>query len=505
MKEMKSDKKNPEVLTGILTIVFAAIGLTLFLLSYTTGYYTFGSGNSSMILTMIGVAILAEVFYLFLQRRMTNDTWIGFLTFVVSALLAAAALLLIGDRVEAIGTTVVTDYDSGHGGEEAVYMSLVAAGFMLVGMVINMVGSFSKGAVDAAKAKVKGIIAVVISAVITAALLVLLVVLLGSGKSGASAGSGTDAAAVSKSYTISYNQENNNLEDMPDSQFLCSDFSALVKVDSRFYVDLKLTLDGNGNYSLFSDAYVIESGKRAEVGDSTGLGLVLTTNAEGTYTDNGDGTVTTAPATHAVFEMKTDTYSAQMKESANMNVDGNTDDGVYDSKDAPAVLDFVPEATWTLNDDGMIQTYEVAGEDETEDETEAADSAETEADATAASTLAETEAEAAAAASDETEAEAAEAASAEASGEVFTVPGDDGATAIDFAADGTYTFRFDQYHIEDKGTWTYDGKTLTLTDANKKETTAEGDPLKLHYAYSQSDQLTGDFTIAAADLQESAG
>lgn len=30
---------------------------------------------------------------------------------------------------------------------------------------------------------------------------------------------------------------------------------------------------------------------------------------------------------------------------------------------------------------------------------------------------------------------------------------------------------------------------------------AEGDPMKLHYVTAVSDQLTGDFTISAADLK----
>ena len=51
---------------------------------------------------------------------------------------------MIGDRVEGIGNCVITDYDSGHGGEEAIYYSLAASGTMLLGMIFNIVGSFSK-------------------------------------------------------------------------------------------------------------------------------------------------------------------------------------------------------------------------------------------------------------------------------------------------------------------------------------------------------------------------
>ncbi len=89
--------------------------------------------------------------------------------------------------------------------------------------------------------------------------------------------------------------------------------------------------------------------------------------------------------------------------------------------------------------------------------------------------------------------------------EIVTVPSDDGATTLTFNSDGTYRFFFELHSIEDNGTYTYEGGVLTLTNANGLEMTAEGDPLKLHYVTSVSDQLTGDFTISAADLGSRSG
>ena len=67
-----------------------------------------------------------------------------------------------------------------------------------------------------------------------------------------------------------------------------------------------------------------------------------------------------------------------------------------------------------------------------------------------------------------------------------------------FYPDGTYRFWFGNFSIEDLGTYTYKDDILTLTDVNGKESVGEGeDPIKLHYAYSASDQLTGDYTIPA--------
>lgn len=67
-----------------------------------------------------------------------------------------------------------------------------------------------------------------------------------------------------------------------------------------------------------------------------------------------------------------------------------------------------------------------------------------------------------------------------------------------FYPDGTYRFWFGNFSIEDLGIYTYKDGILTLTDVNGKESVGEGeDPIKLHYAYSSSDQLTGDYTIPA--------
>ncbi len=62
--------------------------------------------------------------------------------------------------------------------------------------------------------------------------------------------------------------------------------------------------------------------------------------------------------------------------------------------------------------------------------------------------------------------------------------------------DGSYVFEFPDYHVEDKGTYTFDGGTLTLVNANGAETTATGNPLSFTYVSYMSEQLKGDFTIS---------
>ena len=454
-------RNRTEMMTGIAALVLTVGAAVLFNLSYTTGYYTYGQLNSGLVTLLLAGALVFELAALILRGKFADKAWPKFITFGVTGTLVAAAMLLIGDRVEGIGTCIITDYDSGHGGEEAIYMSIASAILMLVAVIYNIIGSFSKDRVEKGKGRsfIKGL-CVALSVVI-----VLAGVLIPTSKLAGWKLPFGGAKSAAKTYKVSYNQNTGNVDDMPGYQFLCSDFSGMVKADSRFFVDVALTLDGEGGYKLLSDAYVIEAGKRAEVGDDTGLGLVLTTNAEGTYTDNGDGTYITAAPTHAVFEMQTDTYSMQMKEAANMNVDGNADDGVYDSSDVPAVLDFVPETMWTLDKDSKA----IVGWVDPNAEAEAAEAEDVPVEEPVAA-------------------------------EGLVVTSDDGGTTMTFNPDGSYVFAFAAYNIEDAGTYAYDGATLTVTNANGAEATAEGDPLKLHYVSAVSDQLAGDFTIPAADL-----
>lgn len=461
------------MVTGLITIALTILGAVLFFLSYTTGYYTFGQMNSTVITVLICLALIAECASLIAMKKFPDKLWAKCVTFLVTGLLAAAAILILGDRVEGIGNCIVTDYDSGHGGEEAIYMSIVGACTLLLGIVFNCIGAFSAdGNAPVSREKkigffsaagILGLVSVLAATALTGVL-----------KTGSSAaGAGGTAGGSAGTYAVALNQENGNVgEDVcPDYQFLSTDLAMLCRMDSRFYIDVTLKTDGADGYTITSDAYVIEAGKRAEIGDPSGLGIVCITTGEGTYTDNGDGTITTSPATHGTFKIESDTYSAQMKDLMAIDMNGSNADGEYDSADYPVILDYFPETIWTVSG-SEITTYAKA-----EDAAEGA----TGATASAAEAAAEEE-------------PADDAASG------FEIASDDGATKMIFGADGTYTFVFEQYGIEDAGTYTFADGVLTLTDANGKETTAEGDPLKLHYEYSQSNQLTGDFTIPVADL-----
>lgn len=131
-----------ERITYVIAAVFAIIGLVLFFCSFSTGYYIFGEMNSNMVLLLLAVGILVELFSAFALTKWKDKVWTKLLGFAAIALLAASAILLMGDRVEGIGNCIVTDYDAGHGGEEAIYYSIAGSVVMLLGVIVNIIGSF---------------------------------------------------------------------------------------------------------------------------------------------------------------------------------------------------------------------------------------------------------------------------------------------------------------------------------------------------------------------------
>ena len=87
-----------------LALLLNVVGTVLFAVSYTTGYYTFGEMNSLMILSFFLVGMGVEIFALIAMVKWGDKLWVRFLTYAITALMIAGAMLLIGDRVEGIGT-----------------------------------------------------------------------------------------------------------------------------------------------------------------------------------------------------------------------------------------------------------------------------------------------------------------------------------------------------------------------------------------------------------------
>lgn len=133
-----------ERISYLIAAVCSILGLVLFLLSYTTGYYMFGKMNSYMILLLLSVGMVLEIFSVYAVKKWQGMFWTKLLSFAGIALLSAAAILLLGDRVEGIGNCIVTDYDAGHGGEEAIYYSIAGSVMMLLAVISNIIVGFFK-------------------------------------------------------------------------------------------------------------------------------------------------------------------------------------------------------------------------------------------------------------------------------------------------------------------------------------------------------------------------
>lgn len=185
--------------------------------------------------------------------------------------------------------------------------------------------------------------------------------LMGCGNSGNSEDDSSKKTAA-KMYTVSFNQNNGNTMDMPCYQFMGGDLSRMLNYEGRLYTDITLVLNDDGTYELISDVYTGLNGKRIEVGASDGIGIVSIMTADGTYKDNGDGTVTTSAAKHAIFNLETDVYSQDIVAAAGLAAVEGEANGVYDSNETPLLLEWVPETIFSLGENGEIMTYQRADE-----------------------------------------------------------------------------------------------------------------------------------------------
>ena len=352
-----------ETAAGFAVIALTVLALVLFGLGFSTGYYTYGQMNSVMVTVCYGAALLIECASLVCLKKFPKAVWPRLLTFLVTAALAFGALTLLGDRVEGIGICILTDYDSGHGGEEAIYFSLGSMLAALAAMVFNIIGAFGKDAGEetklarSRKPALWGACAAVMLAVLIPSLILGGVFKTNAPAAGKTTVQAADGSSVAGTYKTTISGAETNLDILQDEQFQLGKLQGLMNVDSRLTLDLALTLNADGTYALTSDAYCVEAGKRAVIGDDTGLGMISVMKAEGTYAVNEDGTMTTSKASHANFQLELDTYSSQMRSPAKYQLgDAEAADGTYDSAEYPAVLDAVPSAVWTVAD-GKISAY----------------------------------------------------------------------------------------------------------------------------------------------------
>ena len=186
------------------------------------------------------------------------------------------------------------------------------------------------------------------------------------GATAASLAACDDSPELVATYTTYYNQ--NNVAEMPGYQFVKTN-NFFVAFDARVNCDITLELYDDNTYVLTADHYVIENGERTPIPSETGCGMTVKTVAEGTYTQNEDGTqITIAPATTATYTVESDEYSAQMVAmgfSFNTGTTPEELDGEWfettgevpeDKENTEGVLDMIPETIFTVEGDEIV-TY----------------------------------------------------------------------------------------------------------------------------------------------------
>lgn len=157
----------------------------------------------------------------------------------------------------------------------------------------------------------------------------------------------------SKTYTVSYNS-NFNAAEMPDYQFMKSN-NAFIMYDARIYDDITLELSGD-TYTLTAESYTSDGENRYKEGDGNDIAMSVKTVASGSYTDNGDGTVTIDTPTSVDYSILSEPLSNMMTAAMSYNEDGS--DGSWTLSDTPELADMVPPTIFTLDEEnGAIVSY----------------------------------------------------------------------------------------------------------------------------------------------------
>lgn len=166
----------------------------------------------------------------------------------------------------------------------------------------------------------------------------------------AGCGAGSSEA---KTYTVSYNS-NFNAAEMPDYQFMKTN-NAFIMYDARIYDDITLELSGD-TYTLTAESYTADGEKRFEKGDGNDIAMSVKTVASGSYTDNGNGTVTIGTPTAVDYSIMSESLSNMMTAKMSFHDDGS--DGEWTLEDTPALADMVPPTIFTLDEEnGAIVSY----------------------------------------------------------------------------------------------------------------------------------------------------
>ena len=131
-----------DAIIALLTV----IAVIFFALRYTTGYIgiVYGKENSIVMTVFLALILLISVGSVVVEilgiRK--SSAVVDVAVLLNTALIMVVLVLLIADRVDALGNCIIAPWDAGHGGEDSVYLSFVTMGCLLVSIVLNIVGTF---------------------------------------------------------------------------------------------------------------------------------------------------------------------------------------------------------------------------------------------------------------------------------------------------------------------------------------------------------------------------
>lgn len=128
------------------SVLLAVVGAVFFGLSYTTGYnqIVYGENNSIAITVLLAFAVLIPCAAAVSEclRAPKAGEICDLAAVAASVLFLLCLVLLLADRVDAIGNCIVAPWDAGHGGEDSCYLAFVSTGCWLAASVASIVGSF---------------------------------------------------------------------------------------------------------------------------------------------------------------------------------------------------------------------------------------------------------------------------------------------------------------------------------------------------------------------------
>ncbi|MCR5451239.1 MAG: hypothetical protein K6F00_01265 [Lachnospiraceae bacterium] len=166
----------------------------------------------------------------------------------------------------------------------------------------------------------------------------------------------SETKPVDETYKITWDQSNTaeELEEVPDYQFLPLDMSNMITYGLS--ISVNLDLDEDGTYTLTSENVNSYDEEETTPEEEYEAKLV----AVGKYTKNGDKVSIEKPSNieysyHSGEKFKeTDAFNG-------MSYSEDGVDGSWTSSDEPDLLTHVPQSTFTIKDTGKIVSWEKTG------------------------------------------------------------------------------------------------------------------------------------------------